>query len=90
MIIGTYRYSSWKNKGTDEKPDMVINNGLLLESISGVKGLKSLKEKYVFENNGYYYIVSFERVVYTRFVSIEDAKLEVKRNDKILMELKSK
>ena len=90
MNNGTYRYSSWKNKGTDEKPDMVINNGLLLESISGVKGLKSLKEKYVFENNGYYYIVSFERVVYTRFVSIEDAKLEVKRNDKILMELKSK
>lgn len=90
MNNGSYRYSSWKNKKTNEKPDIIIENGLLLESINGEKGVISLKEKYLFENNGYYYIVSFERVVYNRFISIENVKLVVKRNDKILMELNSK
>ena len=90
MPNSTYRYSSWKNRKTNEVPDIIINNGLLLESISGGRGGRSVKEKYVFENNGYYYIVSFERVLYTRFISIEDAKLQVKRNDKTLMELKAK
>ena len=87
MPNDTYRYSSWKNKRTIEVPDIIINNGLLIESISGEKGRGSVKEKFVFENNGYFYIVSFERIIYNRFVSIEDAKLIVKRNDKIIMEL---
>lgn len=90
MKNGTYRYSSWKNKKVREKPDIIINNGLLLESISENKGWGSVKEKYVFENNGYYYIVSFGRTVYNRFISIEDAILIVKRNDKTLMEIKAK
>lgn len=90
MQNGTYRYSSWKNKKMNEKPDIIISNGLLMESTSGEKGWRSLKEKYVFENKGFYYIISFERVVYNQFVSIEDVKLQVKRNDKIIMELKTK
>ena len=90
MKNGTYRYSSWKNKKFSEKPDIIINNGLLLDSINENKGWGSVKEKYIFENNGYYYIISFGRTVYNRFISIEDATLVVKHNDKTLMELKAK
>lgn len=90
MPNGTYRYSSWKNKEMSEKPDLVINSGVRMSPIEGEKGFKSLKEQYIFQNNGYFYIISYEMVIYNGFYECAMPMLVVKRNDKTLMEIKAK
>lgn len=84
---GSYRYTSWKNKSISEKPDIVINNGYRNEPTEGNNGVHSIIEKFVFQNNEYFYILSYEMVVYNGHYSCKSLNLTVKRNDTILMTL---
>ena len=87
---GSYRYTSWKNKSISEKPDIVINNGYRSEPTEGNNGVHSIIEKFVFQNNEYFYILSYEMVVYNGHYSCKSLNLTVKRNDTILMTLTPK
>lgn len=87
MPNGAYRYSSWKNKSILAPPDLVINNGYRTMPTVGNKGFHSLKEQYVFQNDEYFYIVSYEMVIYNGSYECYSPTLVVKRNDKVLMNL---
>lgn len=87
MPNGAYRYSSWKNKSISETPDLVINNGYRTTPTKGDKGFHSLKEQYVFQNDEYFYVVSYEMVIYNGRYECYSPRLVVKRNDKVLMSL---
>ena len=76
-----------ENKSISEKPDIVINNGYRSEPTEGNNGVHSIIEKFVFQNNEYFYILSYEMVVYNGHYSCKSLNLTVKRNDTILMTL---
>ena len=84
---GSYRYASWKNKPISEKPDIVINNGYRNEPTEGNNGVHSILEKFIFQNNEYFYILSYEMIVYNGFYDYKSLSLTVKRNDTVLMTL---
>ena len=84
---GSYRYASWKNKSISEKPDIVINNGYRSTPVEGGKGVHSITEEFTFQNNEYFYIFSYEMIVYNGRYSCESPSLTVKQKDKVLMTL---
>lgn len=83
MPNGAFRYVSWKNPKTPkDTPDLIINSGY--EDITSNNNDSYKKAfKYVFQNNEYFYIVSW----ISDYGNLSYPKLVVKRNDKILMEL---
>ena len=89
MPDGTYRYASWKNKEMSKSPDLIINNGEY-RSISVDKGWGGKLMEFVFNNNGYEYIVSYEIVEYNRFNDLTPISLVVRQNGKVLLDLKYK
>lgn len=89
MPDGTYRYASWKNKAMSESPDLTINNGE--HRFTKVdKGWGGKLVEFIFNNNGYEYIVSYEIVEYNRFNDLTPISLVVKKNGKVLMNVKYK
>lgn len=84
---GSYRYASWKNKSISKKPDIVIYNGYRNEPSEGNNGVHSIVEKFIFQKNEYFYILSYEMIVYNGFYDCKSCKLTVKRNDSVLMTL---
>lgn len=85
----TFRYASWKNKDMSSTPDLIINNGeYRFTEID--KGWKGKLVDFVFNNNGYEYIVSYEIVEYNRFYDLTPISLVVKYNGKVLMNVKHK
>ena len=94
MPNGAIRYASWKNKSENEKPDLIIANGYCASSElkenkdSGLWGAKVSKdEKYIFQNNEYFYEVSWKYEGGFEFTHLHSWKLIVKRNDTVLMTL---
>lgn len=94
MPNGAIRYASWKNKSENEKPDLIIANGYCASSElkenkdSGVWGAKVSKdEKYIFQNNEYFYEVSWKYEGGYEFTHLHSWKIIVKRNDTVLMTL---
>lgn len=94
MPNGAIRYASWKNKPENEKPDLIIANGYCASSElkenkdSGLWGAKVSKdEKYIFQNNEYFYEVSWKYEGGYEFTHLHSWKLIVKRNDTVLMTL---
>ncbi len=89
MPNGSYRYSSWdvKNSGLDMslKPSLVLKNGYEEVSVvdRGAWDGKNARYKYVFQNNEYSYVLTW---LYD--YSVKEAKLEVKRNNTLIMTLK--
>ena len=86
--------SSWKNKSENEKPDLIISNGYCASSElrenkdAGIWGAQVSKdEKYIFQNNEYFYEVSWKYEGGFEFTRLHSWKLIVKRNDKVLMTL---
>ena len=89
MPDGKFRYASWKNKDMSATPDLIINNGeYKFTEID--KGWKGKLVDFVFNNNGYEYIVSYEIVEYNRFNDLTPIGLVVKQNGKVLMNVKHK
>ena len=89
MPDGTYRYASWKNKEMSESPDLTIKNGEY-RFTKVDKGWGGKLVEYIFNNNGYEYIVSYEIVEYNRFNDLTPISLVVKQNGKVLMNVKHK
>lgn len=89
MPNGTYRYVSWKNKAMSESPDLTINNGEY-RFTKVDKGWGGKLVEFIFNNNGYEYIVSYEIVEYNRFNDLTPISLVVKQNGKVLMNVKHK
>lgn len=89
MPDGTYRYASWKNKEMSESPDLTIKNGEY-RCTKVDKGWGGKLVEYIFNNNGYEYIVSYEIVEYNRFNDLTPISLVVKQNGKVLMNVKHK
>lgn len=94
MPNGAIRYASWKNKSENEKPDLIISNGYCASSElrenkdAGIWGAQVSKdEKYIFQNNEYFYEVSWKYEGGFEFTRLHSWKLIVKRNDKVLMTL---
>ena len=94
MPNGAIRYASWKNKSENEKPDLIIANGYCASSElrenkdSGIWGAKVSKdEKYIFQNNEYFYEVSWKYEGGYEFTHLHSWKLIVKRNDTVLLTL---
>ena len=92
MPNGAIRYASWKNKSENEKPDLIIDNGYCASSElrenkdSGLFGARVSKdEKYIFQNNEYFYEVSWKYEGGYEFTHLHSWKLIVKRNDAVLM-----
>lgn len=92
MHNGAIRYASWKNKSENQAPDLVISNGYCISS--EVKDVNNAsiwgpqvrkEEKYIFQNNEYFYEVSWIFEGGYEFTSLHSWKLVVKRNDKVLM-----
>lgn len=89
MPDDTYRYASWKDKDMSATPDLIINNGnYRFTKID--KGWEGKLIDFVFNNNGYEYIVSYEIVEYNRFNDLTPISLVVKQNGKVLMNLNYK
>ena len=89
MPDGTFRYASWKNKDMSATPDLIINNGeYRFTEID--KGWQGKLVDFVFNNNGYEYVVSYEIVEYNRFNDLTPISLVVKQNGKVLMNVKHK
>lgn len=83
MANGAFRYASWKNPKTPkENPDLIISHGY--EDIA-TDPEDSYKKtfKYIFQNNEYFYIVSWR----SEYGNLSSPELVVKRNDKVLMKL---
>ena len=89
MPNGSFRYASWKNKDMSENPDLVINNGSFT-STKIDKGWQGEIVDFVFTNNGYEYVVTYELVEYNRFKEFTPISLKVKHSGKILMTVKHK
>ena len=89
MPNGSYRYSSWKNTDISTTPVMVINNGYRQSPIEGDKGFKSFKEEFIFHNGQYFYIVAYEMVILNGRYEKQSSSLTVKKNEKVLMQIKS-
>lgn len=89
MPNGSYRYSSWKNADISATPVMVVNNGYRQSPIEGDKGFKSFKEEFIFHNGQYFYIVAYEMVILNGRYDMQSSSLTVKKNEKVLMQLKS-
>lgn len=94
MPSGAIRYASWKNKQEIEEPDLIISNGYCASSelrenkYAGTWGVQVSKdEKYIFQNNEYFYEVSWKYEGGSEFTRLHSWKLIVKRNDKVLMTL---
>ena len=94
MPNGANRYASWKNKKVDEEPDLIIYNGYCASSEIkenddvGLFDAKIIKdEKYIFQNNEYFYEVSWIYEGGYEFTRFHSWKIVVKRNDTILMTL---
>lgn len=94
MSNGAIRYASWKNKQEIEEPDLIISNGYCASSELrenkdvGTWGVQVSKdEKYIFQNNEYFYEVSWKYEGGFEFTRLHSWKLIVKRNDKVLMTL---
>ncbi len=92
MPDGKNRYASWKNKKVGEEPDLVISNGYCASSEMkeiddmGLFGAQVVKdEKYIFQNNDYFYEVSWVYEGGYEFTRIHSGKIVVKQNDKVLM-----
>ena len=88
MPNGSYRYVAWKNTDITQQPVLVLNNGYRVDPVEGNKGFMSLKEQYVFQNGQHFYIVSYEMVIYNGCYDIESPCVIVKKNEKVLLELK--
>ena len=89
MPNGAYRYSSWKNKDISQEPNIVINSGYRTTPVEGDEGFISFKNEYVFQNNEYFYIVSYEMVVYNGMYECSSPQVIVKKNDKVLLTIAS-
>ena len=89
MPDGTYRYASWKNKAISESPDLTISNGEY-RTTKVDKGWGGVLVEFVFNSSGYEYIVSYEFVEYNRFNELTPNSLVVKKNGKVLMNIKHK
>lgn len=94
MPNGAVRYASWRNKSVKEKPDLIISNGYCASSeLEENKDnrtwdtLISKKEKYIFQNNDYFYEVSWFYEGGYEFTRLHSWKVIVKHNDKVLMTL---
>ena len=97
MPDGANRYVSWKNKKVDEQPDLVISNGYCASSVLRGNDEADMfctqvvkDEKYIFQNNDYFYEVSWVYEGGFEFTYLHSWKIIVKRNDKVLMTLTSK
>lgn len=83
MNDGSFRYASWKTPKTpDDIPDLVVKHGYE-DIVVDPKDEYKKKFKYIFQNNGYFYIVSWV----SEYSNISSQELVVKNNDKILMHL---
>ena len=72
-----------------ESPDLTIKNGEY-RFTKVDKGWGGKLVEYIFNNNGYEYIVSYEIVEYNRFNDLTPLSLVVKQNGKVLMNVKHK
>lgn len=83
MPNGSFRYASWKNPKTPkETPDLIVNNGFE-DVTSDLEDIYEKKIKYVFQNNEYFYVVSW----ISNYGNLSNPELIVKKHDKILMRL---
>ncbi len=89
MPDGKARYSSWKNKSSKEKPDLVVKNGTHTSQPATGDDDEST-ERYTFKNGEYTYEVSWTLNYFFSPINPSDWKVIVKRKDKVLMTLKKK
>lgn len=83
MPNGSHRYASWKKpKSTTDEPDLVINSGYEDIEVDTSDEYKK-KFKYIFQNNEYFYIVSW----LSDYGNLGKGELVVKKNDKVLMKI---
>ena len=95
MPNGAVRYASWKNKQESENPDIVIANGYCVSmNLEGEKKNDSMlgthvskNEKYIFQNNDYFYEVSWKYDGGFEFTRLHSWNLIVKKNDQVLLNL---
>lgn len=83
MEDGSFRYASWKKaKTTGDLPDLVVNYGYE-DIVADPEDEYHKTFKYVFQNNGYFYVVSWV----SKYGNLSSPELIVKKNDQVLMHL---
>lgn len=71
MPDGSFRYASWRSsQSTKDTPRLVLNNGFYDEQ----------NDKYIFSNNGYYYLVCADRTGGNHYVEVLKGNKLVLRN----------